>query len=101
MVDLKELYNSNGLRACVVEKGSIVSSYLLTDEEIEHIDKLTKVLECLPDNFEYGLIVYSNFKVCVFKLYNDTYIVSPVSNFNLGNIINVYKNIKDNLGVSP
>ncbi|WP_202318357.1 hypothetical protein [Archaeoglobus neptunius] len=97
---LKKIYSATGHGACIIKDGKIADVYLLSDEEVELMEKFCNITSILPEKFRMGVFTYDDTKVVILRNGSE-FICFPTKKENIMEIIrDVEVNIYDKI-LSP
>ncbi len=87
MVDPRDFYTKFGSGVCVIKDGKILVTYLLCEDEIQKIEKISSLISALPKDFDTGIVDFDeNNRFGVFRV-GETFLVFPVRTDNIAEII--------------
>ncbi|MEG9193924.1 MAG: hypothetical protein HA489_05415 [Archaeoglobales archaeon] len=87
MVNAREFYSKFGVGVCVIRDGKILETYLLGEDEIQKIEKISSVITTFPKDFDTGVIDFGeNIRFGVFRV-GETFLVFPVRTDNIAEIV--------------
>ncbi|MEM0215522.1 MAG: hypothetical protein QW384_06020 [Archaeoglobaceae archaeon] len=87
MLNTREFYSKLGSGVCVVKEGKILETYLLGEEEIQKIEKISSVVSNFPKDFETGIVEFGeNSRFAVFRM-EDFFLIFPVRTDNVAEIM--------------
>lgn len=79
---LQKIYSVLGIGSCLIKDGEIVESYLLSDEELNLIEKIAKVTAYLPEKFKIGFFEHEGGKLILIK-HGEDFICFPARSDNV------------------
>lgn len=87
MPDTREFYSKVGSGVCVVKEGKILESYLLGEDELQKIEKISSITSNFPKDFDTGIIEFNeNIRFGIFRL-EDYFLIFPARTENIAEII--------------
>ncbi|MCS7144405.1 MAG: hypothetical protein NZ879_05220 [Archaeoglobaceae archaeon] len=87
MPDPRDFYSKVGSGVCVVKEGKILETYLLAEEELQKIEKISSLVSTFPKDFDIGILEFSeNNRFGIFRI-EDYFLIFPVRTENIAEII--------------
>ncbi|MCX8172502.1 MAG: hypothetical protein N3D09_02675 [Archaeoglobaceae archaeon] len=87
MITTREFYSKTGSGACIVKEGKILETYLLGEEDLRNIEKISSLVSNFPKDFDAGIIEFGEkSRFGIFKV-EDHFLIFPVRTENVAEII--------------
>ncbi|MEM2727365.1 MAG: hypothetical protein QXV61_03805 [Archaeoglobaceae archaeon] len=87
MPDTRDFYSKIGTGVCVVKEGKILETYLLGEDELKKIEKISSLVSGFPKDFDTGIIEFGeNIRFGIFKI-EDYFLIFPVRTDNVAEIV--------------
>lgn len=87
MLNPRDFYSKVGSGVCIIKEGKMLERYLLGEEEIQKIEKISSLVSNFPKDFDTGIVEFAeNFRFAIYRM-EDYFLVFPVRTDNIAEIM--------------
>lgn len=94
MFDARKFHFVTGRGSCVVKNNKILQSYLLSEEEILAVEKITPIISELPKDIDFGYVEIGAYRFGLFRI-QDSFVVFPLRTENISEIVRIRSVVLD------